>query len=400
MAAVDMETAGEIPATPEAPWRFTFYEHPENIPGSAQKRFQWCISPEALHLLKNACVENASVLIVTVDEKRRERRQVVPLSDMQALLQFNEPGQHTVYAIVVNSKAINEKSLSQFYLSLERPYTYKHQVFYYGGQDLTRGAIQEVTFETRNVVVGVDANEFATSLPPALEWWINVGHDTDSYDTCSMRRRMIFAFTIKPFIAIVVAFMVAVLWVASLVYALWLSCVCLRSGIAWKEFLGGNKSPTASVNDHSWLTHDTRGKIRPHGNKLSFLLPWVQIKLHLFVFAALLVVVMFHGEEHFNVIVTCIWLVTLLGYLVAMTVKDMPPAPKKSEPDVPRQVPDVPLENPSRARIERQYSDVVCGDPATQRARTPQFTLSNPRPALTHWFHDLKMNWCKPYAQK
>src|SRR3989344_932485 len=233
-------------------WMFTFYKHPEDAPGSAQKRFQWCISPQALEKLKDARCNTVQMFIVTVDSDGTESRQMVPLSDMQAFVQFRAPGPYWVHAVVVGMQ--DKHAMKQFRTHYLRRRAvgapYENDVFETRDDDGKAIAIKNyvldglsfytvpVMFDSTKVEVDVADGQFAAPPPSWLAKWIDMWQEP-CVDTCEMRRRLPFAIFVKPvltlcLIILALAFL-TLWWVVALCVALWLSVLCFSRGVHWRN---------------------------------------------------------------------------------------------------------------------------------------------------------------------
>ncbi len=416
-------------------WTFSFYQHPEDVPGTAQKRFQWCIGPKAFKELKEKGCDSVQVLIITVDEDGKERRQCAPLSDMQALVPFRKSGQHWVFACVIamRSKERSAKALRSYLLSrslgvysvslIDKTDDSDKRLPVEDWKIDLSESLSEVDFENAKVPVEVSPEYFAERPPGWLDWWLKFFNaDADLVDTCAMRKRLMFAFSIQPFLVIGLVTLGAIVWLITAFAASIYAFVMLYPGINWYAlfhlFSGEveNEDVFRGVYKKSWLVYDGYN-LRPYGPMLTFLLPWVQ---GLMVLGSLAIGVVLHliSDKPLYIAVGITYAVIATVYLGVTGLFsyelrerdaeywDIGPE-KKSKRGQKRAreqaEKEKQMEREKRLLEERltaAYGDIVCGDQTARRARAPRFTFQNPRPAIKRWYQELKLNQCKPYAER
>lgn len=422
-------------------WYWSFYQHPDDVPGSAQKRFQWCISPHALKEMKRLGLDNAQVLIVVVDKSGHEARQMVPLSSMQAFVQFHKPGPCTVYALAFArpSYSVSPRELRSCYLSKGHRQSYMMNIFSHDSDPAKRKIEvydSSILFEEVSMEVHVRRTEFAAESPAWLSWWVNLWHEESAVDTCQMRRRLMFSFTLKPFVALLLGITGAVLGAiafAGLTFIAFLQTFgrC-RRGVDWKALFmfhwfdssrNGDLVPFRNIGS-CWLTTDAKGKRRQYAEVFTFFAPAVQILFFVGTSIVLLVYnfLMSTDQQVDAGIFTPVWwsiygMGALVYLMVALasrqwdrltTWKDYKDYERWEQKREAREATHRMREEAQRvaktkrkqAALDVAYSPIVCGDQNGKRARMPEFSLMNPRPALILWFQDIKANFCKPYASQ
>jgi hypothetical protein len=238
-----------------------------------------------------------------------------------------------------------------------------------------------------------------------------------------MQQRAIFAFSFKPAIMLLIAAITlaigGVIWIFSLVYALFNGLLLVRGGINWKllfrpwKWAGEPADTFRGMSESSRITHREGRWPRPYWIMLSFFIPLVQVTIASasIVGAMALYKMGFRSEWFgglgvawgFTVIhlAGCSVYLAIAGLITLATMPaKMPSAKRNAEAGVRNTAYWAEQERRRNIAVEAAYGDIVCGDPVGRRARVPQFTLANPRPAAVHWFQELKANHCKVYAAR
>src|SRR3989344_4196723 len=305
LSLVDVSGPVDGPA-PQPDWGFSFYRHPDDVPGSAQARFQWCISPMALKKLKDKGYDLSCVVIVAVDENGREDRYLAPLSALQALIQFRKTGRYWVHAHVVGQSRSEwtMHHMRKRYLKKDSPDHYSYTLFNIIEDDAGKmipvadreigdySTASLVQFDPVKVAVDVDHGEFATPLPPWLHWYANFSQKEEYHDTCEVRRRIPHLIFIKPFILLVwgvfkilykavqcAAVTVVILGILTVAFVQ--TFVLTWPGVQWRRMFTSldwfdtrGELKVLSASKRSWLVYDGYHR-RPYWQLRTLLLPWM-----------------------------------------------------------------------------------------------------------------------------
>lgn len=163
---------------------------------SAVLRLQWCIDIDAMEWLRKHQVGEPLLIITATSPSGREDRQLVPLSQMQVMLQFHRSGIHKIHGRIiwgVDMKAAKKKFL-HFYNR--------------GDYDEPLDNIKSYKRALGNAELDIDVppDFFAKELSAWHQWWLALWLG-ELWDECNMRRRFAFAYLIQgPLVLIWVVF--------------------------------------------------------------------------------------------------------------------------------------------------------------------------------------------------
>lgn len=176
----------------------------------------WCLSTEIAAKIKELRLDDKVVKLLVVhwpvDRRtdRTERRQLVDLADPMCAIGFNAAGVNRIVALVVVGGRMHDK-----YLSLDSGH-YKTNVVARGdcGTVLEKGPEY-----LASGVIDVEVPEGLFAGKP-IDWgWVNMFFKTDPRDQCAFRRRRMFAYTLQPFVALVIGIVIgfwgAVRWLGA-----------------------------------------------------------------------------------------------------------------------------------------------------------------------------------------
>ncbi|MFA4960354.1 MAG: hypothetical protein WC548_01700 [Candidatus Pacearchaeota archaeon] len=176
----------------------------------------WCIHKSILEQLKEKGEGNPLLLISVTSISQRGceeevTRKLVPLGQAIEFIQFRRPGEHEIMGTVVYKyhRSCEGSTLSarEHFLGTYsyRVGNFKNRVIthrckdnedrryfdfrYYNGYQIGMGRLS----------VQVDKEFFAKEPPAWLNWWGNLWYRYKPIDQCDFRKRLIHAFTWKPF---------------------------------------------------------------------------------------------------------------------------------------------------------------------------------------------------------
>lgn len=180
----------------------------------------WCLDKETLAEVEARVGTNPQVVIVVAPTKKyhisKESRQVVPLRDLMAYVNFRSSGHNRIWAFISST---DTKSTRCKYLARDS-YRWATSIVNPDGdgwgynfrQTAMNGDKVEQWFEPQwgsFVDVNVPAEVFAPEPSARERAWVNHFFKLKAVDQCDFRRRRLFAYTVQP------VFM-AVQWVARL----------------------------------------------------------------------------------------------------------------------------------------------------------------------------------------
>lgn len=186
----------------------------------------WCVKPEHFPELIKQFGNNPKVVLVIAPIKNynisKEIRKMVPLRELMTYLEFKTPGQHRIWAFLVNQ--------NNMYLD-KRSRGYIYSVLNDDGNDWSAEFNIIGTDENGNnkyqpkAAATLDVNiPFKAFAPEPPEWekkWVNHFFDYKATDQCDFRRRRLFAYSIQPFLILlqILAFKLPVTLLALLIGA-------------------------------------------------------------------------------------------------------------------------------------------------------------------------------------
>ncbi len=182
-------------------------------------------------------------------------RKLIPLSRGSDFICFDSAGKHTVTFIALKSSLGSQviENKMEVYLKEHRPGCYCYYVDLNGNTD-THGISFEHGDDACYVVavftktISLPKELFATK-PKSWVWnWANLWHRYEPTDQCSYRKRLFFAFSLKPIIWFVVAVIAKYLWAT-------MSSIWLITAKTTANFLGWRSEPIFNDFDIIWDWH-------------------------------------------------------------------------------------------------------------------------------------------------
>lgn len=155
-------------------------------------------------------IQPTHVLIITQSAEQVElenmflqQRTLVPFSRGSGFITFTSPGRHRVtFVAIKHPKGNSDKVESQLnlYLVEDSPGDYHHSLSILDGgkPDFRNGEFDKFTVAWTTMEIEVPAGFFAKEPPQWLWKWVNLWFRYQPMDQCSFRRRLLFAFTLKP----------------------------------------------------------------------------------------------------------------------------------------------------------------------------------------------------------
>ncbi len=173
---------------------------------------RWCVRPATVERLKQGNVLHPFVLIgyrnIATGQEYRELRK---LDDFLTYLTFQSPGQHELYAIILEAQEENGRDLKHFLEQEEKQYTYR--LYNKEGQRVEKKFASAMGSAT--LPVHIDKQFFAKEPPAWLKFWCNLWFESRLHDQCHLRRRAILAFTVQPLVVgtwLALRSLIAIVW--------------------------------------------------------------------------------------------------------------------------------------------------------------------------------------------
>jgi len=196
---------------------------------SATVPLRWCVDKRDLEALKREKVVNPHVLIVTVANSQEMTRQLAPLDQMMAYVQFRKPGKNTIFAAVItNYRDDNYNDLWKKYLRKKDGH-YRTDVIDSEGQFLGQGGTVDIEYAEIDITVPDDL--FAPEPPAWEKKWVNLFFGSSPRDQCEYRKRRIIAYTLQP---VLVAIWLILKIFIGLAMVILLVLLCGMRGIRFK----------------------------------------------------------------------------------------------------------------------------------------------------------------------
>ncbi len=349
---------------------------------------RWCICPDIYQRLKEKAVKKPQLLLVVVDEFRGEERKLIPLENMMDYNMFQRPGKHRIFAAIVWDEEDDVKSLKKCFLS-KNGWDYKCSLLDYEKTQWVYKPSNLVGAET--IDAEVPKQFFAKEPPVWLEKWVNLifFKNNPPKDQCQFRRRCIYAFTLQPFLLIIVAvvFVVFFLVPRSIVSVALFLLVGLRK-INFSACIDTDRSLDNIWCDvqGSFFTSDSKG------NSRLYLLPFMPIILLVLFGMVYLPIWIFGLEIGSRKIILIVFLIILaIEFFVWIIYSIM-----KSTGKI---ITDVRKKNEGK-RIESLYENTFAPLVCTGTALAPNIdTLPIERQTIHLRFWNLKRKVCKPFAR-
>ena len=165
---------------------------------NANVPIRWCINKETLAILEQEKAVNPHILIVTATQNRyygfkETSRHLAPLDQVIEFIQFQKPEKNFLFATIVWAKNGTYSELWEKFLQKEYRNYNTDVISETGFSPPKKNCI-----ELAEVEVYMPREIFAKEYPAWLKKWVNLWFKSEARDQCHFRKRMIFAFTIKP----------------------------------------------------------------------------------------------------------------------------------------------------------------------------------------------------------
>ncbi len=222
---------------------------------------RWCLNKDTVDMMQEKNIMHPMVLISILKEHPTRGwedvdRHLVPVDQMMHYVSFNSPGRHKVNISIVTYDGWKDNELStcksvlrdKWLDKYEGSREYKNSLVGSSGEPKYIHTLEldpeyeplseaykilERGWPGETIDISVDANLFAPEPPRWLKSWVNWMFPERPVDQCSFRRRFIFAFTVQPFIFLVVSL---VLWMIKGFIA-FSALFAGHRGINWKAVL-------------------------------------------------------------------------------------------------------------------------------------------------------------------
>lgn len=231
---------------------------------------RWCIDPSDRAKLIKLGANNVFVLINVLYENMAEDRYVCHLEEAMTYVGFRFPGTHTIYARIVwrNGDKKSVKKMNNYYLERYSRRSYRNSVLTGNSDDgfcLDNIGLSDLHAldlpEAEPVEVAVDNGHFAKEPPAWVSNWVNWLYRFPPEDQCEFRRRTIWAFTLKPFAFLSLAF----LYVFACAGVLLFCTLFLARGVNIKAAFDLDQGPGEIWSDRTlWSLVDERGRPKPY----------------------------------------------------------------------------------------------------------------------------------------
>jgi len=180
---------------------------------------RWCLDQEAIRRLADMEAVEPQIVISIMNDKREIDRVVAPLDQALAYVEFRNPGVNTLRAFIAwHEKGQAWRLKDHFMVRNSRRGLIKRTLYWQHDNEFDPKQAgmytQRITWLTgvndnNEHVATLDVNvpkEFFAAEPP--EWekrWVNLWYQYQPVDQCDYRRRRIWAYTVKPFAALIYA---------------------------------------------------------------------------------------------------------------------------------------------------------------------------------------------------
>ena len=175
----------------------------------AVTKIGWCIDKKDLDELEKRSIQDPHILLSIVKRSdsddfehwKEKERKLIPLDSMMDYINFDRPGTHTIYAVIVWSVGKNtrerKKVLRKFYLDTSYAYNrrspYKHEILDPNGEidEKTLNAYHHDSFGSIHGSIDVEVGKefFAKEPSEWQKWWVNLWFQSSPRDQCAFRKR-------------------------------------------------------------------------------------------------------------------------------------------------------------------------------------------------------------------
>ncbi len=164
----------------------------------------WCVTPDILKSLSDLGVKDPQVVLVVAPDtdnhygRQKETRQVVPLKDMMAYLDFKVAGVNKIWGFISQK---GRKAARNCYLSKTN-----NQFDSWLLTEDGREWVQTHSMDAQPISIDVPKEAFAPEPAAWEKAWVNHFFNNKCVDQCNFRRRRLFAYSIQPLIALAYIF--------------------------------------------------------------------------------------------------------------------------------------------------------------------------------------------------
>lgn len=349
---------------------FRFLFNKDQTQSSAMLFLQWCLAPQVAQYLKKAEVTDAKVFITVRNPNGRETRYVAPLTSPQELIEFHRPRNHEISGTVVWGDDIN-RARRDFLRKNDR-YSYEWD----SERAISRNNCQ--SFGTAELSLDVADGFFAPEMSPRKSWYVNLWFGEPAWDECEIRRRKMIAYFVQtPLLAV----WIPILFTVRLVYALWLSVMCLRENVPWEAVIHPFSCTTAEI--------EYRSEKRWDGTLWRLFVPANQIIIVAMSILLTFPVYKLTGQVSWEVLLSVYGAIMILAIMSKLL-------PSLVAENI-RRYQERLNEQEKAARMDRLYSDLLCTTaPVDGALRTRRHGFKN-NAVLA--YHNFKAAVCRPTAR-
>ncbi len=163
---------------------------------SATIFLQWCLAKPLADYFRDSRVRNPMLFVEVKNPAGIEQRYLFSLASPQEVMQFHAPGTHTIKARIVWGAKL--KAMRNALLGKRRGNYYTFEQFLGERSDKREFAIGLKCFGDAELALDVPAEFFAPQLSARKTWWINLMFPGIAQNSCSIRRRKWFAYSLQP----------------------------------------------------------------------------------------------------------------------------------------------------------------------------------------------------------
>ncbi len=248
---------------------------------SAMVLLQWCMAKPFIDYLVENNIRKAYLLLSVRNPAGVETRYLYDLSSEQEIVQFRTPGEHTLNAVIVwnaNARILKDRLL------YKEGGRYWYDIDHLLGMNTEKHSsrIKMKRMGSAEAVLTVPSAFFAPQLSSTENWWINLMFPSSAQNSCSIRRRRMFAYTLQPLVLLV--------WVS--IKALWRFAIAFVMGVLlglrcdWRAIVqpfekGYEDVWARNPNNTSWLMRRSDKKMREWADFWLLCTPMVQIVVSL-----------------------------------------------------------------------------------------------------------------------
>ncbi len=271
---------------------------------------QWCVARPVIEYFRDNNIQDPFLFVQVFDPSGKETRHIFKLESPQEIIQFKSAGEHRIEATIIwgrTLKKIKENLFNQ--VTVQDEYKLVPIEFLLGKK--RPHGIGLKRFGRATFSIDVPKEFFAPEMSAREAAWVNFFFSTAARDSCSIRRRRLFAYTLQPLlVAWWALFQGTIRFCIAFFFGFLLAMRC-----DWRAILHPFEQSFSEVwNDKmdntSWLLRKAgTGEMRKYWGVRAFLTPI----FHVVLFGVAMVIILKTPGEEFDFL-------TLLIHYLALTL--------------------------------------------------------------------------------